>query len=221
MRASTTMHTHGSAITLLLTSFLALAVTVSAPLSAATKEPDEIVQETSDHVLELINNRGEELENDPEARMRLIDEIILPIIDFPVFSQLVLATDWRTATPEQRTQFMGAFKSMMARTYTKSLSDYAGTRFNVLPARGEQREDYRTVNTEIRTGQGLSPLRVDYSFRFNEGQWKVYDLVIDGLSLVKNFRSSFGNEINRNGLDALITRLKRGGEGLTPQGAAP
>ncbi|MGH8504013.1 MAG: MlaC/ttg2D family ABC transporter substrate-binding protein [Gammaproteobacteria bacterium] len=217
MRSSTTTHT--SAITLLLTSLLA--ITLSAPLSAATKEPREIVKETSDQVLDIINNRGKELEKDPEARKRLIDQIILPVIDFQAFSQLVLATDWRTATPEQRARFMEAFKGMLARTYTRSLSDYAGTRVNVLPTRGEQREDYRTVHTEIRTNQGQAPLRVDYSFRFTDGQWKAYDLTIDGLSLVKNFRSSFRNEINRNGLDALIKRLERGGQELAPQGVAP
>jgi len=210
IKSSTATYAPQPAIVLLLASLLVM--TFCAAVSAAAKEPREIVQETSDRVLDIINNKGEELENDPEARMRLIDEIILPVIDFEVFSQLVLATDWRTATPEQRTQFMEAFKSMMARAYTKSLSDYAGTRVSVLPARGEQREEYRTVSTEIRTVQSQAPLRVDYSFRLNEGRWKAYDLTIDGLSLVKNFRSSFGNEIDRHGLDALIKRLEHGGK---------
>jgi len=221
MKTSTTTYALTRAIILLLASLVTLAIALGAPLSAATKEPREIVQETSDQILDIINNRGEELENDPEARMRLIDEIILPVIDFEVFSQLVLATDWRAASPEQRTEFMDAFKGMMARAYTKSLSDYAGTRVNVLPARGEQRDDYRTVRTEIRTVQGRAPLRVDYSFRFNEGRWRAYDLTIDGLSLVKNFRSSFGNEIDRHGLDALIKRLESGGGNLAPEDAAP
>ncbi len=197
---------------------LLLAITaLYTALWAATAEPREIVQETSDRVLEIINTKGKELENDPQARARLVDQILGPVVDFEIFSQLVLGTHWRTATPEQRTRFMDAFKGLLTRTYTKSLSDYAGTRVRVLPDRGEQRDDYRTVYTEIRTSESRPPLSVNYSFRFSDGQWKAYDLTIDGLSLVKNFRSSFGNEINRHGLDALIERLERGGgEELAP-----
>jgi phospholipid transport system substrate-binding protein len=145
----------------------------------------------------------------------------MPVIDFEVISQLVLGTHWRTATAQQRERFKQAFKSMLARTYTKSLSDYAGTQVEVLPSRGEPRGEYRTVYTEIRTGHGQPPLSVSYSFRLSDGQWKAYDLTIDGLSLVKNFRSSFGDEISRHGLDALIARLERGGEELAPEAPPP
>jgi phospholipid transport system substrate-binding protein len=215
------MFTSKSTMTPFLLALLVSAAVTSTVVSAPVQEPREIVQETSDKILEIINRRGEELEKDPETRYRLIDEIILPLIDFKTFSQLVLGTHWRTTTPEQRSRFMQAFKSMLVRTYTKSVSDYAGTEVTVLPARGEQREEYRTVYTEIRTGHGQPPLSVNYNFWLTDGQWKVYDLTIDGLSLVKNFRSSFDNEINRHGLDALIERLERGGEEFAPEMAAP
>lgn len=198
---------------------IALTAAVSmfgALVSAATQEPQEIVQETSDETLRIINERGEELEEDPRARQALVDKILGPVIDFEVFSQLVLAQYWRTASPEQRERFLDAFQNMLVRTYTKSLSDYAGTEVTVLPPRGEQREEYETVYTEIRTGPGRPPLSVNYSFRFDDNQWRAYDLTIDGLSLVQNFRSSFGNEIERHGLDSLIQRLERGGKGLAP-----
>jgi phospholipid transport system substrate-binding protein len=201
---------------LLLASLLSVGAMLSADLWAAAQTPHEIVEETSQQVLEIIDERGRELEQDPEARNRLVDEIIGPVVDFEVFSQLVLGTHWRTATPEQRERFMAAFQDMLVRTYTKSLSDFAGTQVTVLPPRGEQREEYRTVYTEIRTGRNQPPLSVAYSFRLDDGQWRAYDLTIDGLSLVKNFRSSFDNEIERHGLNALITRLERGGEGLAP-----
>lgn len=210
-----------SMVATLLTGLMAVATTLGAVLLAAAQEPHEIVQETSDRVIEIINQRGENLENDPEARSQLVDEILGPVVDFEVFSQLVLGINWRTASPEQRNRFMSAFEDMLARTYTKSLSDYAGTEVEVLPPRGEQREDYRTVYTEISTRGGQAPLSVAYSFRLDDGQWRAYDLTIDGLSLVKNFRSSFDNEIERHGLDALIGRLERGGEGLAPDTASP
>jgi phospholipid transport system substrate-binding protein len=204
-------------MTALLTGVLILVVVPGAIVSAAAKSPQEIVQDTSDKVLKIINNRGKELEKDAEARIKLINKILMPAIDFQAFSQLVLGVNWRTATPEQRKRFMQTFKHMLVRTYTKSLSDYAGTEVTVLPPRGEQGHEYRTVYTEIRTGQSQAPLRVNYSFRFTDGHWKAYDMTIDGLSLVKNFRTSFDNEIERNGLDALIERLERGGQGLAPK----
>ncbi len=211
-----------SKTTVFLAILLVVGVILSAVLSAPVREPREIVQDTSDKILEIINTRGEELENNLEERYRLIDEILMPIIDFEVVSQLVLGTHWRSATPEQRERFMKAFKSMLVRTYTRSLSDYADTRVTVLPERGEPREDYRTVYSEIRTGQGQPPVSVDYSFRLTDSQWKAYDLTIDGLSLVKNFRSSFGNEIYQHGLDALIERLESGDtEKLAPKPISP
>ena len=205
-----------STMTALLAGLLTSAVMLSTALSAE-RDPQEIVQQTSDKIIKIINTRGQELEKDPEARKRLIDNIIGPVLDFKAFAQLVLGINWRTATPEQRERFMAAFKSMLVRTYTNSLSDYAGTQVDVLPPRGEQRGDYRTVDTEIRTRYGQAPLSVAYSFRLDDGRWKVYDMTIEGLSLVKNFRTSFGREIEQNGLDALLRRLEHGGQGLAPK----
>lgn len=214
------MFARRSTTTTLLAGLVTLAMSLSAVLSAATKDPQQIVQDTSDKVLEIINNRGEELERDPEARKRLIDQIIGAVLDFKAFAQLVLGINWRTASPEQRDRFMAAFKSMLVRTYTNSLSDYAGTEVDVLPPRGDQSGRYRTVYTEIRTNHSQAPFSVAYSFRLDEGQWKAYDMTISGLSLVKNFRTSFGNEIENRGLNSLISRLESGGQGLAPDTAA-
>src|SRR5215217_3250954 len=180
-----------STMTAFLAGLLTSAVMLSTALSAE-RDPQEIVQQTSDKIIKIINTRGQELEKDPGARKRLIYNIIGPVLDFKAFAQLVLGINWRTATPEQRERFMAAFKSMLVRTYTNSLSDYVGTQVDVLPPRGEQRGDYRTVDTEIRTRYGQAPLSVAYSFRLDDGRWKVYDMTIEGLSLVKNFRTSFG-----------------------------
>ncbi len=202
--------------TLALASWLAGAMLLGVFAQAAAQKPHEIVQETSAKVLRIINERGQKLEKDPQARKALVDQILGPVIDFEVFSQLVLGRYWRTATPAQRERFLTAFHNMLVRTYTKSLSDYAGTQVIVLPSRGEQRTEYQTVYTEIRTGRGQSPLSVNYSFRLDDNQWRAYDLTINGLSLVQNFRTSFSNEIERHGLDALIQRLERGDQELVP-----
>jgi phospholipid transport system substrate-binding protein len=202
--------------TLVLAGWLAGTTLLGVFAQAAAQKPHEIVQETSDEVLKIISERGQELEKDPRARKALVDQILGPVVDFEVFSQLVLGRYWRTATPAQRERFLDAFHNMLVRTYTKSLSDYAGTEVIVLPSRGEQHAEYQTVYTEIRTGAGESPLSVNYSFRLDDNQWRAYDLTINGLSLVQNFRSSFGNEIERHGLQALIQRLERGGQELAP-----
>ncbi|MDQ4148145.1 MAG: ABC transporter substrate-binding protein, partial [Pseudomonadota bacterium] len=113
------MFTRRSTLTALLTGVLILVVVPGAIVSAAAKSPQEIVQDTSDKVLKIINNRGKELEKDAEARIKLINKILMPAIDFQAFSQLVLGVNWRTATPEQRKRFMQTFKHMLVRTYTK------------------------------------------------------------------------------------------------------
>ena len=189
--------------------FVVLSMLVAKTAPAATPLPKEIVQETSEKILEIINKDAQELQNNPKEVERLVDEILLPVIDINAFSKLVLAYNWRKASVSQRKRFIKEFKGMLIRPYTKYLVDYAGTKVRLVPKKGSQQNPKRqVVFTEVIV-PGTPPLAVDYSFRFNDGKWKAYNVTVDGLSLVHLFRTDFTREINETSLDALIERLSK------------
>lgn len=172
------------------------------------RTPEQIVEETSSHVLKVLNDDNDRLKEDPSLINDLINETVIPIIDLNSMGKLILGKYWKTASEEQRTKFITEFKDMLIRTYAKSLVDYGHAKVKVLPNRGKKEGKYRTVQTELDIGSGKTPLQVAYVFRNNkEKEWKVFDLAVDGLSLIKNFRTSFGQEIKETSLDALIERL--------------
>lgn len=186
---------------------VALTMLAAKTASAATPLPNQIVQETSERILEIINEDAQELQQNPKEVERLVDEILLPVIDINAFSKLVLAHNWRKASAAQRQRFIREFKGMLIRTYTKYLVDYSGTQVRLVPKKGSQQNPKRqVVFTEVLV-PGTPALAVDYSFRFNDGKWKAYNVTVDGLSLVHLFRTDFNREINETSLDALIERL--------------
>lgn len=177
--------------------------------AAAGPEPDEIVRQTSEKVLQILNEDAEKLRDNPQEVQRLVDEVLLPVIDINAFSKLTLSHNWRKATPQQRQRFIKEFKGMLMRTYTKYLVDYSGITMRIVPKKGAKSDPKRrVVYTEI-VQEGKPPLPVDYSFWFNDGKWRAYNVTVDGLSLVHLFRTEFNREITEGGIDALIDRLAK------------
>ena len=186
-----------------------LAITMSGLLLAIDdRQPEQIVEETSTIILNKINEENDRLREDPTLINSLINETVIPTMDLDSMGKLILGKYWKTASKEQRTRFVAEFKNMLIRTYAKSLVDYGHAKVNVLPARDQGKSKYYTVQSELDVGSGKAPLQVAYIFRKNKQmEWKVFDLALDGLSLVKNFRTSFSQEIKETSLDALIERL--------------
>jgi phospholipid transport system substrate-binding protein len=174
----------------------------------ATQEPSQIVRQTSEKILEILNRDSEKLRNNPQEMQRLVEEVFLPVIDVKAFSKLTLGHNWSKATQEQRQRFIKEFKGMLMRTYTKYLVDYSGVKVQIMPKKGAPDPKRRVVYTEI-VQPGKPSLPVDYSFWFNDGEWKAYNVTVDGLSLVHLFRTDFNREINETSLDALIERLAK------------
>lgn len=194
--------------------FAALALGLLASLAQARAanppSPEVVVEDTANLVFSVLRENRERIDSDDEFIYGLVDKCILPLIDFEAMSKLVLGPNWRAATPEQRTRFVNAFRDMLVRTYTTQLVEHIDKRIVVMPGRRPADETIATVNTEIVVGQGKPNVPVSYSMRYIDGRWRVYDLVIEGLSFVKNFRTSFETEIREKGLDALIARLADG-----------
>lgn len=184
---------------------LALSLVVPGQLLASTS-PQKLVEETSQLMINKLREEKEVIKAEPGRIYELVDQIILPHFDFEYMSQMVLAKHWRKASADQRSAFTDEFKMLLIRTYATSLNEYADQELIYLPFRSGNKEDKATVRTEVDQPGGF-PIPIDYQLRNKNDTWKVYDVVIDSVSLVKNYRTSFGKEIRKEGLDKLIKTL--------------
>lgn len=190
---------------------LVLGVAV-APMASAADGPDKVLQERAQVILTDLKRDSGEIRNNPEKLRALVNEQLLPLIDFEAMSKLVLGIEWKRASAEQREAFTTAFKELLVRTYTKSIKEYANVDIVFYPKKTRMKDKYATVYSDFVPGGGKANVPVDYSLRNKDGQWLVYDLTIEGLSLIKNYRTSFSDEIKATSLDALIARLQKNPE---------
>jgi phospholipid transport system substrate-binding protein len=180
--------------------------------AAAAATPDQVVQGIADDLGKSIEGHQAELKNDREKLIKLIDGILLPHFDIDYASILVLGQSARSATPEQRARFAKAFYNSIAHRYAEGLLNYTKGRVRVLPSKGDTNDKRTIVRTEVVLDDGKT-LPVDYAFRkTQDGTWKAYDVIIEGISYVTNYRNQVGAEIAKSGLDALIARLETQGE---------
>lgn len=174
--------------------------------AAASLPPTELVRDTANRVLTMFSENRAALEHDPEGLYQLVHAIVLPHFDFERMARLVLGKHWRDASDEQRARFTSEFRSLLVRTYGKALEAYEDQEILYLPMRGSESDGNVLVRTEIRPPDGF-PVPINYAlYRVGE-DWKVYDVVIDNVSLVTNYRSTFATDIRRQGLDGLIAHL--------------
>lgn len=174
---------------------------------AQTTDPETLVKQTTEQVLRTLEQNQARIKEDPQVVFGLVQDIVLPHFDFELMSRLVLARHWRTATPEQQRQFVDAFRQLLIRTYGTSLSQYSGQQVDFLPSPADPDPKRATVRTQVRQPDG-PPIPITYQLRQTGDTWKVFDVVIEGLSLVQNYRTSFASEIQQRGLDALIARIQ-------------
>jgi len=156
--------------------------------------------------------------SDPAKLDALVGDVLLPNFDTEYSARLVLGQSWRTATPEQRKRFVDAFYHSLLRNYGAALIDFTGDRFIVLPYKGDPGDTTATVRTEVKKSSG-DKVPVNFSLRKTPEGWKAWDVVIEGISYVKSFRTDFASEIQQKGLDDVITRLEKEGR-VGPNGAA-
>jgi phospholipid transport system substrate-binding protein len=191
---------------------LLLGFAAADPTRADTPTPDQVVQGIADDLGKAIEGHQAELKNDHDKLIKLIDGILLPRFDIDYASILVLGQYARTSTPEQRARFAKAFYNSIAHRYAEGLLNYTRGRVRVLPTKGEMSDKRTIVRTEVVLDDGKT-LAVDYAFRkTKDGQWKAYDVIIEGISYITNYRNQVGAEIQKSSLDALIARLESQGD---------
>jgi len=141
----------------------------------------------------------------------LVANVLLPHFDSDYAARLVLGSSWRTATPEQRKLFVDAFYHSLLSNYGNALLNLTADRFVILPYRGDPGETTATVRTEVKKSSG-EKVPVNFSLRKTDAGWKAWDVVIEGISYVKSFRTDFAAEIQQKGLDEVIARLEKDNE---------
>ncbi|MFM1885279.1 MAG: hypothetical protein RL026_436 [Pseudomonadota bacterium] len=178
------------------------------PAGVDVGHPAELVRTASDIMLRDIDANRARYRKDRKGLYELVDRVLLPVFDVNFAGQQVLGKHWREATPAQRERFIKAFYRSLLETYGDALIDFTGDRVKFLPFQGDLAAPRATVRTEIRRDGG-SIVKVNYSLRRNaQGQWRAWDVVIEGISYVKSFQEDFGPEVEQKGLDALIQRLE-------------
>ncbi|MDH5469215.1 MAG: ABC transporter substrate-binding protein [Gammaproteobacteria bacterium] len=182
-----------------------LSVAVCATPAPADILPQELVRDTSSRMLSALRDEQDAIKNNPGRLYELVSDIVLPYFDFRRMSQWVLGKNWRTATPDQRERFVEEFRKLLVRTYGTALSEYADEKIIYLPFAASNDARMVTVRTEIE--QGGSTIPISYSMYNSSEGWKVYDVAISGVSLVTNYRSTFGTIIRDEGMDSLIKQL--------------
>jgi phospholipid transport system substrate-binding protein len=180
------------------------------PSAASAHEisPLELVRDTSSRMLVALKDEGAAIAVDPAVLDRLVADIVLPYFDFIRMSQWVLGKYYRKASPEQRERFVTEFRNLLVRTYGRFLSDYADEKVIYLPAAEVKNATSVKVRTEIELSDN-STISVAYSLYSSSNGWKVYDVAFDGVSMVTNYRSSFGRIIRTEGMDSLIVQMAR------------
>jgi phospholipid transport system substrate-binding protein len=168
--------------------------------------PDVLVKNTANDVLEIIRQDKDIQNGDMRKISSLAEEKILPHFDFERMSRMVLGKHWNKASKEQQQQFVAEFRSLLIRTYASALTKYRNQTIEYKPMRTQPSDTDVTVRTQI-VQPGGQPLPIDYSLVKKEGGWKVYDVVIEGVSLVTNYRGQFSAEVRQSGMDGLIQRL--------------
>jgi len=185
---------------------IALSVLCFSATVFAVEAPDALVKRTAEDVLAVIKNDAEIQAGSQEKIFALAEEKILPNFNFDRVSRLVLGKNWTKATPEQKTAFQAEFRTLLLRTYATALSKYKNQVIEYKPFRMTEGGNTATVKTQI-VQPGGQPIQVDYTLAKETEAWKVYDIVIEGVSLVTNYRGQFAQEIRQNGLDSLIKKL--------------
>lgn len=206
----------------LMNSLFLIALLISSSLSAAEVEsPVDMLKRTSDKVIEVLKQRRDEINENPEIVYEIVDDYLLPHLDDVTLAKLALGKNWRQASNEQKIEFVDEFRELLIRTYGKSLQEFKDQKIEFSPLRESAGEERVVVKSAVLQSGGPT-IPVDYRMRLKDGEWKVYDIIIDGISLVTNYRGTFAQEMRKGGMEQVLKMLREkkaevSEEAVTPQ----
>ncbi len=186
---------------------LMLAFAPGAQAAEAALQPDVLVRQVTDEVLTIVRQDKAIQAGDTRRVLELVEEKVLPHFNFRRMTMLAVGRDWRSATPEQQQRLTGAFRTLLVRTYSNALTQYRDQTIDFKPVRIADGDATVQVRTEVRQA-GAQPIGIDYTLEKGDAGWKVFDVVVAGVSLVTNYRSTFAQEVRSGGVDGLIRSLE-------------
>jgi phospholipid transport system substrate-binding protein len=190
-----------TAVTVFLLSFL------PATAALAQQTPEDLVKQITTDVLETIKSDKQLQAGDKRKALQLAEQKVLPHVDFQEAVKLAAGKSWNTATPEQQQKLANEFRSMLIRIYSNAIDTYRGQTMKVLPSRNAPNATEATVRNQY-LRPGAPPVPVDYAMKKTPEGWKIYDISIEGVSLVLTFRAEFEQISRTSGIDGLIKRLQ-------------
>jgi phospholipid transport system substrate-binding protein len=203
---------------------LALGAVMAGNVAVAVTAPDEVVRTASNDLQTDISKNFAKYQSDKQAFYSMVDSRIQEYFDTQYIAQLILARNWQSATPDQRKRFEVAFKNMLIRSYADALLQYHDSaKADVKAAQMAADATKATVNATLSRKDG-PPVPLAFDMRLKDNDWKVYDIKVENISLVTNFRSQVAAQVKTSSLDAVITKLESGQQVVTPvkaDGAAP
>jgi phospholipid transport system substrate-binding protein len=191
-----------------LLNILVLAFAASFPAAAQDLAPDALVKNVTLEVVDLIT-KDKEIKAGSRAKLiQVIEAKVLPHFNFNSMTALAMGQNWGKANAEQRKQLTEEFKTLLVRTYASALAAYSEQKFDFRPLRAKPTDTDVTVNVRV-IQPGAQPVTIDYSMEKTANGWKVYDVMVGGVSLVANYRTEFANTVRASGVDGLIGDLKK------------
>ena len=169
-------------------------------------KPDELVKKVTEDVLAAVKSDKQLAAGDKQKALKLAEEKVLPHIDFQEATRLAVGKSWSQATPEQKQKLVDEFRRMLVRTYSSAIQAYEGQTMKVQPLRMKPDDTDVTVHNQY-VRAGGKPVQIDYQMRKTDNGWKIYDIVVEGVSLVLTYRSEFDAVVKQQGIDGLIKRL--------------
>src|SRR5262245_29764617 len=190
-----------------LLTFLGILAFAGAVQAQDALAPDVLVKNVTLEVIDIIAKDKEIRSGDRAKLISVIDANVLPHFNFASMTALAMGQNWRNATPEQRKQLVDAFRTLLVRTYASALAAYSEQKFDFRPLRAKPTDTDVTVQVRV-LQPGAQPVPIDYSMEKTAAGWKVYDVMVGGVSLVVNYRTEFANSVRNAGIDGLIKELQ-------------
>lgn len=194
--------------------FICALAFVFAGSTAWAQDPNAVIQSASGELAAGLDGRKEALAEDKDALYELIDSVLLPRFDRRYAAQLVLGRHWRNASAEQRARFIDAFYGSLLRRYADGILEFDQDKIEILPFRGDLEKQRTTVKTMVTLEDG-TVVPVNYGMVNRDSNWLMFDVTIEGISYVRNFRTELNSEIQATSLDAVIARLEGESSGAT------
>jgi phospholipid transport system substrate-binding protein len=185
---------------------LGLVLALGTPARAQDVPPDQLVKTVTLEVVDLIAKDKEIQAGNRAKLVQLIDAKVLPHFNFAAMTALAMGQSWNKASPEQKKRLTEEFRTLLVRTYASALAAYSEQKFDFRPLRAKPTDTDVTVQVRV-LQPGAQPVPIDYSMEKTAAGWKVYDVMVGGVSLVANYRTEFNNVVRDSGIDGLIKSL--------------